>query len=257
MNQTFNLKRFSLLFKKHTADNYKTYVMAFFVLLGVLFLVMSYVAYMSAGIIIAKTQIPIFIFLFLISGTIFTSITFADFGNKKKAIGILTLPASHFEKYLVGWTYSFIIFQLLFTGAFYLIAMLINQAASLNPRGDLNLVLDLFSKDEKVYIVFYIFTALHAFILWGSIFFKNNHWIKTAFALFIAGFVIVFLNLQTLRVLIDAKIQSAIPFTSLQIPPEYRFIAVHNSEIHLLITLVTVVFIVWVSAFYKLKEKEV
>ena len=44
MNQTFNFSRFSNLFIKHTVDNYKTYLMAFFVLLGVLFLSMGFAA---------------------------------------------------------------------------------------------------------------------------------------------------------------------------------------------------------------------
>src|SRR5688572_12726562 len=119
MNQTFNLKRFSLLFIKHTTDNYKTYLMAFSVLLGVLFLSMGFVAYMSKDLSV-RTQIPFFIFVFLIAGSIFTSIIFSDFGNKKKAIAILTLPVSNFEKYLIGWIYSFIIFQFLYIPAFYL-----------------------------------------------------------------------------------------------------------------------------------------
>ena len=42
----------------------------------------------------------------LFIGTIFTSTIFADLGDDKKAPGTLTLPATHFEKYLVAWLYS-------------------------------------------------------------------------------------------------------------------------------------------------------
>jgi len=262
MNQVFNLNRFLLLFKKHTADNYKTYLMSFFVLFGVMFLIMSYVAYMTGGKISDKVQIPIFIFLLLLSGTIFTSTVFADFGNKKKAISMLTLPASHFEKYFIGWVYTFVIFQVLFIVAFYLVAMLVNQASTLKPGQDINLVLDLFSRDEKVYIVFYIYTVLHAFTLWGSIFFKKYHFIKTAFTLFIGGFLLIFLNLQTLRSLISPEIKMAIPFTNVSVrtSSEYTNVSLSMTEsvyTYLLIMLLTVVLILWASSFYRLKEKEV
>ena len=83
MNQTFNFSRFSNLFIKHTVDNYKTYLMAFFVLLGVLFLSMGFAAYVSGGQISTGAQIPFFIFGLLLGGCIFTSIVFSDLGNKR------------------------------------------------------------------------------------------------------------------------------------------------------------------------------
>lgn len=257
MNQVFNLNRLLLLFKKHTADNYKTYLMSFFVLFGLMFLIMSYVAYMTGGKISDKAQIPIFGFLFLLSGAIFTSTVFADFGNKKKAISMLTLPASHFEKYFVGWIYTFVIFQVLFTAAFYLVAMLVNQAASSNLGQDINLVLDLFSRNEKVYIVFYIYSVFHALTMCGSIYFQKYHFIKTTFIFFLSLFGFIYLNFKLLQLLIDKEIGKTIPFQAVFLNKRGIMIKPHLDDVFLLVLLILVVLMLWTSSYYKLKEKEV
>jgi hypothetical protein len=88
MNQTFNLKRFSLLFVKHTADHYKQYLMAFLVLTGMLILTLVFTAVDDEDRLAYQTLV--FGFFFITAGTIFTSIIFSDLGNKKKAISILT-----------------------------------------------------------------------------------------------------------------------------------------------------------------------
>ena len=49
MNQTFNLNRFAALFKKHTVENYKTYLMSVGVLAGLLILFMGIASYSNGG----------------------------------------------------------------------------------------------------------------------------------------------------------------------------------------------------------------
>ncbi|MBC8054292.1 MAG: hypothetical protein H7Y13_14620 [Sphingobacteriaceae bacterium] len=262
MNQTFNLNRFSNLFIKHTADNYKTYLMAFSVLLGVLFLIMGFTAYVSGGQIGERAQIPVFLFVLLLSGTIFTSIVFADLGNKKKAISILTLPASHFEKYLIGWLYSFVIFQLLFIPAFYLMVMLLNHLGSLYSTADDAQLLNLFDEEHKVYYVFYLYAVLHAICLWGSVFFEKHHFIKTAFCFFIGMFLLMFLNTQLMSLLLDdKKILSAVPFTQVDLldisGENYRVETPIEEYIYIGIIISVIVVILWACSFYRLKEKEV
>lgn len=259
MNQTFNLKRFSLLFAKHTTDNYKTYLMAFFVLLGVLFLSMGFAAYVSKGQLSVRAQIPFFIFVYLLAGSIFTSIAFSDLGNKKKAIALLTLPASNFEKYLIGWIYSFIIFQLLYIPAFYLIVILIQKLGSSGER-DIELM-DLFSNDQRVYIVFLFFAVLHSVALWGSIFFEKLHFIKTAFCFFIGVFTLSLLNTEFMRVLIDKSIRSAAPFNRINIMDAnnmyWNVMLPWKYDMYVLAILLLLVVIMWICTFYRVKEKEV
>lgn len=259
MNQTFNLKRFTLLFIKHTADNFKTYLMTFFVLLGVLFLTMGFAAYVGDGRLPEGIQIPFFIFVLIIAGSIFTSIIFADLGNKKKAIAFLTLPASHFEKYLIGWVYSFLIFQLLFIPAFYLVAIVIQHLGALNnPEKDI-VLLNLFSQENQVYIVFIIYAILHSLTFLGSITFQKLQFIKTGFLFFIGIFLLTFFNTKFMQLIIGKQVTSAMPFGGLNVMDiKDTAISLRTEDtLYIFVSLVLFVGVLWVCTYYKLKEKEV
>src|SRR4051794_28226809 len=103
MSNTFDIKRFGMLFKKHTLEHGKTYLLSAGVLTGIMFLTLGFMSYSSNGHLRINEQIPVFVFLSIIAGGIFTSIVFTELGDKSKAIPTLMLPASHFEKYLVAW----------------------------------------------------------------------------------------------------------------------------------------------------------
>src|ERR1700748_3583700 len=98
MNNIFNLNRFGRLFIKHTAEHYKNYLMSLIVLIGILVLSGSFLVYMIKIPIDKGFQTAMFMATLVLAGSFFTSTVFADLGDKKKAIGVLTLPASHFEK---------------------------------------------------------------------------------------------------------------------------------------------------------------
>ena len=259
MNQTFDLNRFAALFKKHTVENYKTYLMSIAVLAGILLLFMGFAAYVSGGFLSQGAQAGFFISFLLISGSIFTSIIFADLGDKKKAISALTLPASHFEKYLVNWLYSFVIFQLLFVAVFYLMVMIVTSFSHPNIPGSKNIYLDLFAQDKEIYVVFFIYTFLHATAFLGAIYFDKLHFIKTAFAFFIGAFLLALLNKPIMALMIDQKIPGATLFSPIgftegknkwEIKPD-----INNLTAGVILGLI--VLILWISAYYKLKEKEV
>jgi hypothetical protein len=266
MNQTFNLKRFSRLFVKHTADHYKPYLMAFLVLTGMLILTLGSTAYADDDDVRLSMQMLVFVFFFTVAGSIFTSIIFSDLGNKKKAISILTLPASHFEKFLIAWIYSYVIFQLLFVLGFYLIAILINQLSPLKSVPYIE-QLDIFSDDDGYYTVF---AVLHALTLCGSIFFEKLHFIKTAFVFFIGVFTIDYLNFKFTQVFISETVISAMPFMWIKvsdkfdswIPPStseegFSLVVSPDYDTYTVIVTLIVVCILWACSFYRLKEKEV
>lgn len=259
MNQTFNLNRFSKLFVKHTADNYKTYLMSFAVLLGVLFISMGFIAYVDNNGLSARTQIPFFIFVYILAGSIFTSIIFSDLGNKRKAISILTLPASHFEKYLVGWVYSFVIFQLLFIPSFYLVVIIIQALTPIKEFAKDEKLMDLFSEKQKVYFVFYLFAALHAVAFWGSVFFKKHHFIKTAFVFLIGVFALSYLNNQFIQFIISEGVGPSTPFGGIGVRENggITMVVLKNDYIYSAVAVVAVVILMWTSTFFRLKEKEV
>lgn len=273
MNQTFNLKRFALLFKKHTIEQYKTYFMSIVVLIGILFLTMGFVAFSQTQTISENDQAGFFSVFLLLSGCIFTSTVFSAYGNKKKAIPALTLPASHLEKYLVAWLYSFIIFLVVYVVSFYLVDFIIitaSNSASANKSVDLagNAtavrkvgLLNIFSSETKLYIFFLPYSVLHAITLWGAIFFEKFNFIRTGFSVFALLLILTMINGPILKSMIDAKVTSYMPFYgvnilegngsswNIQLNGPYQGITL------LVVYLLTV--ILWCSAFFRLKEKEV
>lgn len=262
MNNTFNLQRFLLLFKKHTIEHGKTYLLATAVLTGIMFLVLWFTGFTNSGRLPKTAQISIFVGGLILTGTIFTSLIFSNLGNKKEAIPILTLPVSHLERFIVAWIYSFIIFQLVFIGVFYItdsIAIAINtptpiQAGSVPPIN----VLDF---DEHTIIGFFFYAGLHAYAFWGAIFFNKVHFVKSAFVL-LAGFMVLILINKALSsfLITGVIIENAAPFSSLHYHDHdilYSFKASNSvaSVGGFLVIIITLLF--WVSAFFRLKEKEV
>src|ERR1700761_2132190 len=98
MSEVFSFTRFRRLFAKHTVEHYRTYLMSIAVLGGVLVLGGSFVFYMVPDPPVPAAQTAMFVVLFLISGALFTSTVFSDYGEKNKAIPALTLPATTLEK---------------------------------------------------------------------------------------------------------------------------------------------------------------
>lgn len=262
MNQTFNFDRFALLFKKHAVDNYKMYLISTAVLAGILLLFMGITAHNDDGYLPKNAQAAFFIVFLLISGSIFTSMVFADMGEKKKAIQALTLPASHFEKYLVAWLYSFVIFQLVFVAVFYLIAFIVVQFGPNSIPGHDNSVLNLSSTDTNppTYYAFIFYTFIHAVTFLGAIYFEKLHFIKTAFALFICTILLGIINKPIMVSMINMKITGGTIFSPMDITDGKNSWIIHQASLQNnmgAIALALVVLILWISAYYRLKEKEV
>jgi hypothetical protein len=256
MNNIFNLNRFSGLFVKHTVEHYKSYLMSLTVLIGVMLLGGSFLVYMMQEPIDKNFQTVLFVMLLLMAGTVFTSTIFADFGDKKKAIAALTLPASHFEKYLVAWLYSFVLFLILYTVGFYLVVLF-----AVNIRhfpGQQAEMLNVF--DRRVVEMYLLYAFLHSIAFGGAIFFEKLHFVKTAFLFFIFIAVLIILNKVILSMLLGIAVEATVPFGNLRFAENNMVVDINITRQHetytLLITVVlTLIF--WVAAYFCLKEKQV
>lgn len=180
MNDIFNPKRFARLFIKELTEHYKTYLMGLAVLNGVMLVGGSFFLFLTPAVLDLSAQVVLFGSIYFLAGSIFTSTVFADVSDKKKAIGYLTLPASHFEKFFVSWLISLLLFSVLFVASFYSILMILLHIKKL--PGQRTEVLSLFA--EPMPILFLFYAMLHSFSFWGAVFFNKLHFIKTAFVFF-------------------------------------------------------------------------
>lgn len=258
MNNHFNLRRFRLLFRKHTTEHYKTYLMSLAVLLGGMFAIMGFINYLASSPLNPEVQ-RTFLILFLPgAGMVFSSTVFAQLGDKKRAIAYLTLPASQLEKYLVGWIYSFPVYLLLFVPSFYLMLWLLLH---LDPRvvGE-PVILNVFTDMPPLHELIILYALFNAAMLIGSAYFNKNHFIKTVFAGIVILIVFYNLNKQMVQAMLGRDLMSAGPFSTaafLEDDTRYQVSAFEGNE-HLILALVLVLALMgWAVAYFKVREKQV
>jgi hypothetical protein len=255
MNDLFNAKRFGRLFIKHTTEHYKTYLMSLLVLVGVLLLGGGFLIYMLDAPLEVGLQTAMFGGIYFLAGTMFTSTIFADFGDQKRALPSLMLPASNFEKFLVGWLFSFVIFSVVYTATFYLILLILINLQHI-PNAP-HKVIDVFA--GQYVMIFVIFALLHSITIFGAIFFKKLHFIKTAFCFFISAAMATLLNTIFLQLLLGHRIRPAIPF-GFVVMIEDNVTPIEGSNISAMMIIwmiIAIALIFWVAAYYRLKEKQV
>jgi hypothetical protein len=255
MNNYFSLKRFCRLFMKHTSEHYRTYLMSAAVLAGVFMLGGSFIFYMIPGPMDAGFQAALFAVLMLIAGPIFTSTIFADFGDRRKTIPALTLPASQFEKFLVSWIYSYVIFMLVYTGIFYLVLSILISLK--HWPGHHSEIFTLFQ--DRLSTLFIVFSLLHAITIYGAIKFEKLHFIKVGFSFLIFYALLILVNTLFLRMIVGRPIYPATPFAFLNFPEGTNFYSVGlnaQQSTWVFIALAVVSLLFWIAAYFKLKEKQ-
>ncbi|MFC0514925.1 hypothetical protein ACFFGT_11975 [Mucilaginibacter angelicae] len=256
MNNFFSFKRFSLLLIKHSAEHYRTYLMSIGVLAGVMVLGGSFIFYMIPGPMDAGFQTALYAVLMLIAGCIFASTVFADMGDKRKAIPALSLPASTFEKYLVGWLYSYLVFIVVFTAVFYVV--LLSLISLKHWPGHNNEVFSIFQ--DRFSIVFIIFSLLHSISMYGAVVFEKLHFIKIGFAFFISYALLIICNTFFIKSITGLAITPAIPFGLLNFSERgtyYNIAPGYEQSLWVFAVMAVVVLLFWIATYFRLKEKQV
>jgi len=253
------MQRFGLLFKKHTSENYKSYLLSVGVLIGIMFLLMSFVTFKITGRIMNLNQQKVFYILFLFAaGTIFTSTVLANLGDKKKAIALLTLPATGMEKYLVSWLYSFVILLFAYTGIYYLVNTSVLHLFK-QPGEEVKLF-NIFAESNTFFQIFSSFAFLHSLAFLGSIWFEKTQFIKTAFIFLFFILILQLVNKQILQLLLGLELDSAVLFGDIAFLQNKERVIIKMPETYeylLSLLLLVLGFILWTATYDRLKEKQV
>jgi hypothetical protein len=256
MKNTFSLYRFGSLFKKHTKEHYRIYLMSIAVLFGVMILGGSFLVYMADVQLDKNMQTFLFFTILILAGTIFTSSIFADLGEKKKAVAWLTLPASQIEKYMVAWIYSFLFFILVYTLTFYVALFFALNLQHVHSHHQF--ILYVFDKQTLLFYLVYAF--LHSIAFFGAVYFEKLHFIKTAFSFFIMMGILILVNKTLLSVLVGRTVEASPPFGNMRFADDNQIVDIkiesQNSPF-MLYLMIILALIFWVAAYYRLKEKQV
>ena len=250
MHQYFDFTRFGRLLRKHTTEHFLTYLLGAAVLLGGMLVVMGFLSYLSGGI-SRLGQGVLFILFLLGASSFFTSTVLGQFGAGSRAALALTLPASQLEKYLVAWLFSLPIFLVVFVGDFYLADWLVLSLS----RGESTL-LNVFSSSEITLSVVVAYLLLHGVALYGSIAFRQQQFIKTAFLFFAVAIVIGIINYQIMKGVIGPDFKMALPLGSVNLSTGPALTLPKEQEQKLLLPLLTLIPLLWLAAYARLTEKQ-
>lgn len=256
MYNTFNIHRFLRLFVKHTAEHYKIYLMSVAVLIGVLMLGGGFLVYIADQPADLSFQTVIFAATFFLACAFFTSTIFMDYGDKKKAISSLMLPASPLEKFLVGWVWSYLVFTIVFIASFYLVLLMVTHAKHWpNHHAE---IFNVFA--DPAPNIFIPFSFVHAVVLLGAIYFNRLHFIKTGFVFFAALAVLVLINTIFLHGLLGEAVHPAVPFTNVSFSQGDKYFDINITQKYagaIMWAIMAITGLLWVAAYFRLKEKQV
>ena len=205
MNNTFNTKRFSLLFKKTIAER-PIQTIGVTVLLLLLSFILYVVAKKLSG--FGAAQNLTFIWGLSGGGFFLASFVFGYFSNNASGSSYLTLPASYFEK----WLCSILITGVLYPFIFLLFYHIIDAAFVADYHNSLDSTSVFYKQQyESVYTfdlnglvawkVYSLFLMLTGSMLTGGLFFNKIPFIKAGITFCIVLFVIVGLNWMIATVL--------------------------------------------------------
>jgi len=263
MNNTFNAKRFGLLLKKALLER-PVQMFGFTGLLLALVLIMYTVAKSLDG--FSAAQNLTFIWG-LPGGSFFlASFVFGYFSSNASGSSFLTLPASHFEKWLCGVLIAGILYPLIFL-IFYRVmdsSFVALYHNSLDPSSP-------FYKQqyESVYLfnfngivawkVYPMFFFLTGAMLVGSLYFNKTAFIKVAIGLCILIMGVFGLNWLMAK-LIFGTITDAAPFNHVSVPvgKEGGSIELPSGIVNIFNYSILYIFpaILWLLSFTRLREKE-
>jgi hypothetical protein len=116
-------------------------------------------------------------------------------------------------------------------------------------------------QNEAIRTSFLLFAAFHAIMLLGAIAFKKMHFLKTCFILFLSYLFLLLINRLILQAMTGQIFLTAHPFMNLfrlvGDGQTYEIKAGHFYSQLSYSTLILITLILWVAAYFKLKEKQV
>jgi hypothetical protein len=263
MNDTFDLSRFARLFKK-TLSERPLQLLGVIGLTMIVNLLLYAVIKTMAG--FEEAQTTTFIIGLVGGGSFLASLVFGYFASYPAGTSFLTLPASHFEKWLCAAIITGIMFPCIYLAFYHFmdVSFVASYHKSLDPKGPFykelydsvfTFALDGFVA-QKTYMMFVNFTGA---MLVGSLYFNKLSFIKVALiicGLFIGG---NFLNYAMAKS-VFGTLDKALPYYCVFIPVNGQFGKVllpdYASKAVDLCTFYIVPVILWIVSYIRLREKE-
>lgn len=260
MNQTFDINRSLALLKLNLNLNKKTMLLAIAGFFGFVFITSFFVA-RYAPLMMNKIHL-VFYFIFLYGGVaLIAGNAFRNLNSSEKSIAYLSLPASTFEKYLIPWLLSGIIWAIVSIVSYAAFAQLINGLWSGVMAFPFKIFNPFYARLGSASIIdsYMPYFLVHSIFFLGAAAFRRNAIPKTLLAGFIIQSGYTFINLFGMLILFG-NIQN-MDLGSMDAAHNYNPTLTHFfSNVlpylvkYIFVYVIPVVF--YTAAFFKLKERE-
>lgn len=274
MNQSFSVKRFSLLLKKYILDNRQSLIGSAAIVLVITCFFSVLIGYSGLPDHVKDFRIALFINLYTILGGFFTWQQTNEFNNKQRVLALLLVPASQLEKFLVLFTITSLCFGgyylVIFSGIDLIGTYYVNNrewsVRDLNyirlenmklPIGYFN-VSSIFTNYSN-----YTFLLINPIILVCVLSFRRYSIVFTMLTIFFLVYGLALIYRYNLFDLIDtAQIDGVLPLSDIRVHDKlHNFRDIFPAQpIGSLIRWITICIVVigwYATAYFRLKEREV
>ncbi len=261
MNQIIDWQRSAALLKLNFHLRKRGVLLAVAGFYGFVFLVSFFVARHSPPA-LEKMHL-LFYFILLYGGAAFIAgNAFRNMNNPAKSISYLSLPASVFEKYLIPWLITGIAWAVVSILSYIAVAALFNGLWSVLLQFPYEFFNPFTIKLEDLPSVaepYLPYMLIHSVFFLGAAAFRKYPIPKTLLAGFIVNSIFTFISLFTMLILFGDIIRFSEEMGTIyfQNPDFVRFFSVILPEIVRVAFLYVIPVILYVAAYFKLKEREV
>lgn len=245
---TFNVNRFINLTKYRFTLHKRIWLLQIGGLLGIAMIItaLAFINMTEASDFKAFYQI-FYVLSILLSGAYVSSRSFAEYSSTAKGYSYFMLPASIKEKFMVPALFSGVLYFLIFSVLYSLVAII--TIATWSVFYDYSLyIFNPFSQSliQDTGILFMFFMVIQPLFLFGSVALKKNHFILTGIGVFIVFMALVLFGMGYSSIVFDSTQHFDTSFNG-------------NDDNTLINYAIVSIFhiTVLVASYYKLKEREI
>lgn len=277
MNQTFSSARFGRLLRKFWHDNQRELLMQAAALFVVMLVGMLFLCYSSTPDSAEHSRVVALLLISLVACPLFTVHVTSVYNKREQAISALLLPVSLFEKWLLLWVVTGLVFALCFLGFFHLIDAIGTYYVNHRDWSEISLkylrdnalpmTMDYFAYNDLYNSpIWAVWVFLHPFTLMAGLLFRRYTLVigvLTGITLFAT---VLFGNIYLTRVMLGhtGPIASGFPYAGVTVFEKVASATGHDLNLPQPIgniirwTVGLVVFaLLYAIAFFRLKEREV
>jgi len=159
-----------------------------------------YLAFRNPILFSERFQIAYYFLGLFLSGCLSANFLFADLRDKSKSINFLLLPASAFEKFFTTILFGVVVYLVGYTMIFYITEPIFVKLCNA-MTGSHWTIFNVFRMDEyedpffdnKPGLLYFLYFALHALFVAGSLYFGKYSFFKTMIVLLFLWIILVFL----------------------------------------------------------------